>query len=122
MKILNRKNEHGSVVFKVFLSLILLVLTTIYGTQIGIGFMEKYEINKAVEQVLEEVDIPKSSPIVIKNAVIKKLSINTFEIPRNNIEVDKYENNVLIIVNHTKEIEITNNIKLVLNLGVEKEN
>lgn len=41
MKILNRKNEHGSVVFKVFLSLILLVLTTIYGTQIGIGFMEK---------------------------------------------------------------------------------
>lgn len=122
MKILNRKNEHGSVVFKVFLSLILLVLTTIYGTQIGIGFMEKYEINKAVEQVLEEVDIPNSSPIVIKNAVIKKLSINTFEIPRNNIEVDKYENNVLIIVNHTKEIEITNNIKLVLNLGVEKEN
>jgi hypothetical protein len=122
MKILNRKNEQGSVVFKVFLSLILLVLTTIYGTQIGIGFMEKYEINKAVEQVLEEVDIPNSSPIVIKNAVIKKLSINTFEIPRNNIEVDKYENNVLIIVNHTKEIEITNNIKLVLNLGVEKEN
>ena len=102
--------------------LILLVLTTIYGTQIGIGFMEKYEINKAVEQVLEEVDIPNSSPIVIKNAVIKKLSINTFEIPRNNIEVDKYENNVLIIVHHTKEIEITNNIKLVLNLGVEKEN
>ena len=122
MKLLRTAREKGNMAIKVLLTLIVLAFISVYGLQIGLGFMEKYEIEKSVNQVLTEMDIPNSSPTMIKNSIMKKLSINSGEIRSEDVDVEKSGSTVLIVVRHSKEIRITDSISLVLNLGTEKGN
>lgn len=122
MKLLKTAKEKGNMLIKVLITLVALAFISVYGLKIGLGFMEKYEIEKSVNQVLTEMDIPNSSSTVIKNSLMKKLSINSDEIRSDDVDVEKSGSNVLIVVRHSKEIRITDSISLVLNLGTEKGN
>lgn len=122
MRIDKNKNEQGKTLMTVLLSLVALIFIAIYGMQIGLAFLDKREISSVVEQVIDEVDIGNTSSAGIKHEILKKLSVGSTDIKADAIEVEKMGNNVTIIVNHSKEIPVSENISIHLNLGVEKGN
>lgn len=122
MNLLKRKAMKGGVIFKIIILLVIIVFVTIYGLQIGMGFFEKKQINEAVDQVFTELDVKTSSQSQIKSLIINKLSVATFNIPDDDIVVKKIDNSVIVNISYVKNIPITNDISIVMNLGLEKEN
>lgn len=113
--------QKGGIISGVLL-FVAVIVTAIIGVQITIAFVSQQTIKNAVKTVLiEERNNDEANSKTIVNSIRKKLSMNDIDLDYNNIYVEKNGRLFNVEVNYEKEIGLTNNFKLIMNLSFNEE-
>lgn len=120
MKIVKR-NGFSAISMIVFV--ILFGIVGILGFQIGMGYLDQQTIKGAVRAALQEnKSLDNITAKDIKTTILKKLSVTTVDVKDNDVTVEKNADSFDVEVDFTKEIPITNKIKIVMDLTVTQNN
>ncbi len=94
----------------------------IFGGQIGFAYIKKFEIKNNIDIVLDEVKSSDQKSVVdVRRALMKRLNINSIDIPRDEIDIKSISNGFIVSINHFEEIKVTDNISILVDISVEVE-
>lgn len=116
MNILKKKN--GFSLISLILGIALLGTAGIVGFQIGLGYINQNSIKGAVRSaLLDAKQNDNTTTRTIQDNIEKKLSVGTIDISKDNILVTKEQGGFEVNVEYIKEVNMTENIKLVVDLS-----
>lgn len=118
MNYLSKKNQRG-------LSLLGLIfvlggggIALLFGSQMGMGYITQQTLRGTVKNALIEAKANDgASPKTIKESIMKKLSVNTIDIKESAIDVVKADGGFEVNAEYIKEIKISQQIKIVMDLS-----
>lgn len=114
---MNSKKQKGGIITGT-LWIVSIVFFMVIGSQIVMALIAQQTIKGAVKSVLiEQKGDESATPRTIVNAIDKKLSINNLELTKDEIYVEKQGRLFSVEVNYQKEIGITDNFKILMDLS-----
>lgn len=118
MNYLKRKNQLGLSLLGLIFVLGVGGVALLFGSQMGMGYITQQTLKGAVKNALIEAKVNDgASPKTIKESIMKKLSVNTIEIKESAIDVVKADGGFEVNAEYTKEIKISQQIKIVMDLS-----
>lgn len=118
---MKRNSQKGGIISGMLLFVAFIITATI-GVQIIIAFVSQQTIKNAVKTVLiEERNNDEASSKTIVNSIKKKLSMNDIDLDYSNIYVEKNGRLFTVDVTYEKEIGLTNNFKLLMDLSFNEQ-
>lgn len=109
------KKQKGFGLIGVFLTIIFVGFMGIYGSQIGLEYINKNILKTAMEKTIEEAKKEELTDNEIKAIFLKKISMDNIEITEKDLEVSQTSNGITINVDYLKEIEINKEISIMIN-------
>jgi Tfp pilus assembly protein PilX len=119
MKINMYKNQKGIGLLNVVLTMLILAVLAIYGLQIGMGYLDKNIIYKAVTGVLVEAKQNDYSEKTIMENISKRLSMNNVKVSSSDMKIENNGRGYSVKVDYTKYVTINDDISIVMNFEVE---
>lgn len=119
MKINMYKNQRGIGLLNVVLTMIIIAVLAIYGLQIGMGYLDKNIIYKAVTGVLVEAKQNDYSEKTIIENISKRLAMNNVKINPGDMTIENSGSGYSVKVDYTKYITINDEVSIVMNFEVE---
>lgn len=116
------KNQQKGGIIGTLMMFILAGFILIYGVQIAFAYISQQTIKGAVRSALVEmkVDSENATPGKVKDNILKKISVNDLSIDKENIYVTRDGRYFVVNVDYNKEIGISNQAKIVLDLSFEE--
>lgn len=115
------KKNKGFSILNLILIIALLGTVGILGFQIGVGYINQNSIRSAVKSALMEAKQSESPTTKsIEDNIGKKLSVGTIELANDDISVSKADGGFEVDVTYIKEVQMTEKIKLVVNLSFKE--
>lgn len=112
------KKQNGFSLISLILAIALLGTVGIVGFQIGLGYINQNSLKGAVRSALIEAkQNDKTTTRTIEDNIERKLSIGTIDLAKDNIMVSKAEGGFEVSVEYIKEVNISENIKVVVDLS-----
>ena len=116
MKII--KKQQGISIIGLLFVLSVLGVVAIFGSQMGLGYLNQQTIKGAVRNALMDTKSnDNASPKTIKESIMTKLSVNTIDVNANTIEVTRGNPGFDVNVEYIKEIKVSDKIKIVMDLS-----
>ncbi len=116
------KKKNGFTLLGLMMTITFIGFVAVYGSQIGLGYVEKETIRGAVKSALMDAKIDDyGSTKKVKEAIFTKLLTNTFELAQDEVDVERKDGHFVVTVSHFKEIKINQDLTLVMNLSFEEE-
>lgn len=120
-KLIKIKNQLGMSLLGLIITMAALGFGGIYGFQIGLGYLDKNVIQKAVKNILiEQKNNDGATPKVVKDAILLRISTNNINLKNEDIVVVKDGAGFNVMVDFSKEIGINQNMKFVLNFSIDE--
>lgn len=113
------KNQRGIGLINVILTLFALGIGTIYGFQIGLGYLDKNIIHKTINSVLVEAKQHDHSQKTILTNINNRLSMNNIEINNGDIDVKDTGRGYIVQINYVKNIKINNDMSILMDFVIE---
>ena len=112
-----RKKEKGISLVPLIGFFIVGGIVLIYGSQIGIAYMNKSTVHSAVKAILAESrSNDNATPATIKSAIFKKISMSDIDsFGNDDVVVSKKSGGYSVDVKMEKTIEISENISILVN-------
>ena len=118
---LNHKSEKGLSLIGLIVSILLIGGIGILGFQVGMGYIDQQSIRGIVKSTLsEEKSNPSTTSKIIKDKIERKLSTGYVTVNDDDITVDSSDSGFDVEVDHTKEIQLSKTIKIVMDLTVKE--
>lgn len=113
------KIKNGFTITNLILTLVIAGAVGIFGFQIGLGYMNKSTLQASVRAVLLDAKSSDSAtPSGIVRDIKSRVSLNdTLKIADEDIQVSRTSDGFEVSVYYIKEVNITSNMKLVMDLG-----
>lgn len=116
------KKQLGVSLIGLFIVIIFLGIVGIYGSQIGLGYLDKNVLQGAIKNVLiEEKNNDNTNTVTIKNSILRKISTNNIDIESKDIIVTKESFGFNVKINYMKDIKINNNISVILSFDINED-
>lgn len=120
-KIMKHKNQKGIGLMTLVFGIAVLGILIIYGSQIGLGYLDQQTIRGATRSALMDLKSDDSvTPKKIRDTILTKISTNTIELKGDDIVVNREGTGFNVTIDYTKEIKVTKDIKIVMDLGVNE--
>ena len=114
----NIKQQQGLSIIALLFVLVVLGVVAIFGSQMGLGYINQQTIRGAVRNALiDSRSNDNATPKTIKDSVMTKLSVNTIDVNANTIEVTRSNQGFEINVEYIKEIKVSDKVKIVMDLS-----
>ncbi len=114
--------KNGFTLLGLLMTITFIGVIAVYGSQIGLGYVEKETVRGAVKSALMDAKIDDYGSVKkVREAIFTKLLANTFELTQDEIDVERKDGHFLVTVSHFKEIKVTKDITLVMDLSFEEE-
>lgn len=113
------KKQKGIGLISLILTLAFGGIVLIFGAQMGLGYINQQTLKGAVKNALIEAKSNDNSSIrTIKEAIMRKISVNTIDIKDDTFDITKasgggYE----VSTEYIKEVKVTEKIKIVMDLS-----
>lgn len=116
------KKNKGFSILNLILIIALIGTVGILGFQIGVGYINQNSIKSAVKSALMEAKQSENTPTTksIEDNIGKKLSVGTIELANDDISVSKVDGGFEVDVTYIKQVQMTERIKLVVNLSFKE--
>lgn len=115
------KYEQGVSLVGLMIWIIILAITIIYGSQIGLAYVTQYTIKKAVSATFNDIKTEDTITIPkIKKMLLRKLQPDDIDIKEDDIDVLKEDKSYTIVVSHFKQIKINDKMTLNIDLSFEQ--
>lgn len=116
------KNQKGFSLGGLIVMFIVGAFVLIYGSQIGIAYINKNTVKSAVESVLMDTKSnDNATPASIKSAIIKKVSLGDTGLTADGLNVFTKSGAFVVEVKMEKEIELTSEISILVNFEFTEE-
>ena len=113
-----RKKQMGLSIVSLVLVLAFLALGVVYGSQIAMGYLTQNTLKGIVKNALQENKMNDAASVQsIKEAISKKLSVNTIDVGSENFLVTKDGSGFQVDTTYIKEINVNKQIKIVMDLS-----
>ena len=113
-----RKKQMGLSIVSLVLVLAFLALGVVYGSQIAMGYLTQNTLKGIVKNALQENKMNDAASVQsIKDAISKKLSVNTIDVGSENFLVTKDGSGFQVDTTYIKEINVNKQIKIVMDLS-----
>lgn len=112
------KKQNGFSLISLILAIALLGTVGIIGFQIGLGYINQSSLKGAVRSALIEAkQNDNTTTKTIQDNIEKKLSVSTIDLSKDDILVTKEEGGFEVSIEYIKEVNISKNIKVVVDLS-----
>ena len=116
-----RKKQEGVSLVLLILCIVVLGVVGIFGSQIGLGYLDYQTIKEATKSALADVKTDdNTSPQKIKDTILAKISMNQIDLERDDIAVSRETGGFNVRIDYTKEVKINENLKMVLSLPIDE--
>ena len=113
-----RKKQMGLSIVSLVLVLAFLALGVVYGSQIAMGYLTQNTLKGIVKNALQENKMNDDTSVQsIKDAISKKLSVNTIDVGSESFLVTKDGSGFQVDTTYIKEINVNKQIKIVMDLS-----
>ena len=113
-----RKKQMGLSIVSLVLVLAFLALGVVYGSQIAMGYLTQNTLKGIVKNALQENKMNDAASVQsIKDAISKKLSVNTIDVGSETFIVTKDGSGFQVDTTYIKEINVNKQIKIVMDLS-----
>ena len=110
-----RKKQMGLSILSLVLVLAFLALGVVYGSQIAMGYLTQNTLKGIVKNALQENKMNDAASVQsIKDAISKKLSVNTIDVGSETFIVTKDGSGFQVDTTYIKEINVNKHIKIVM--------
>ena len=113
------KKQKGIGLISLILTLALGGIVLIFGAQMGLGYINQQTLKGAVKNALIEAKSNDNSSIrTIKEAIVKKISVNTIDVKDDAFDITKAAGGgYSVSTEYIKEVKVTEKIKIVMDLS-----
>lgn len=116
------KNQKGFSLGGLIAIFIVGAIVLIYGSQIGIAYLNKNTVRSAIESVLVDTKSnDNATPASIKSAILKKVSMGDTGLDSDGLNVFTRSGVFVVDVKMEKQIEVTSEISILLNFEFTEE-
>ena len=91
----------------------------VFGSQIGIEYMNKNTVEKAIKDVLAK-DKDGQSTKKIKEDIAQKISLNNIKLSEEDFIVKKTDKGYEVQVEYSKSIKVNNNISILMSFDISE--
>lgn len=114
-------NNRGVSFIGVVIGVIVIALAATYGVQIGIGIMDKSNLERIAKTALLDAKNNSQTSSEIKTSISKKAAVNNIKIGDDDILVKKTsDDSYTVDITYIKEISLTKHVKIVLDYDIEE--
>lgn len=119
----NLKKQKGFSILGLILGIVFIGFFGIIGFQIGMAYLDKSAIKSSVKQTLIQAQNNENMrEREMNNEIIKLVSLNSINLKKDNIFITKTgKQSYTIEIEHSKEIQISDTIKIVMDLSFAEE-
>ena len=115
------RNQRGISFIGVLIGVVFIALLATYGVQIGIGIMDKSNLERIAKTTLLDAKNSSATAMEIKTSISKKASVNNIKINDDDIIVRKTSDDSFTVdISYNKEISITKHVKILLDYDIEE--
>lgn len=101
---------------------IIIIFLLVVGIQVTFAYISQQTIRNAVKTTLiEEKNNDNATVRMIENGISKKLSVNSIELSKDDIFVQKTGRSFVVDITYRKEIGVSDKFKLVMDLSFNEE-
>ena len=113
------KKQKGIGLISLILTLALGGIVLVFGAQMGLGYINQQTLKGAVKNALIEAKSNDNSSIrTIKEAIVKKISVNTIDVKDDAFDITKATGGgYSVSTEYIKEVKVTEKIKIVMDLS-----
>lgn len=112
------KKQKGLGLTALILSLAFGGVVLIFGSQMGMGYMTQQTLKGAVKNALVEAKSnDNSTPRTVKDAIMRKLSVNTIDVKDDIFDITKTSSGYEVSTEYIKEVKVSDRIKIVMDLS-----
>jgi hypothetical protein len=119
MNLLKHQKEKGISVAAILLTLIILILLLNYGSKFAMAYYERYIIKKDIAATFQTAS-DQDTEMSIKNAILKRFIPDDINVPDGDVTVTKSGDDFEVEVDYVKEIKINDQVKVVMDMGVDE--
>jgi len=121
MKMKNLKKKSGFGLIGVVMAIAIIGFVGIFGFQIGLGYLNKQVIQKAVKNVL--IDNRQNKEIGVKSIrdeILTKISLDSIDLSTKDVFVSKDSYGFNVQINYIKRIQINPEISIVMDFNIDE--
>lgn len=112
------KNQRGMTIFSLIITVFFIGAVLIYGIPVGIAYINKHTIVAATQAALTEAkNSDNASAKTIKYKILNKVALESFDLSSEDVIVTKSTSGFEVDITFIKEIQVTDEIKLVVDLS-----
>lgn len=119
MNLLKHKKQKGVSIVAALLTVIILIFILNYGSKFAMAYYERYIIKKDIAATFQTAT-GQDTENSIKNAILKRFIPDDINVPDGDVTVTKSGDDFEVEVDYVKEIKINDQVKVVMDMGVDE--
>lgn len=111
------KKNKGFTLLGLIIGIFVIGTVLVFGTQIGIGYMNKNIVERSIKDVLRE-NKDETNSQKLKELIAKKIAFNDINLSEKDFIITKNGKGVEVQVEYSKSIRINNEVSILLDFNI----